>query len=228
MPYTKKLLPPRERATRELAAADGRGGPAARREEELAAGPPVQFRRKACHETRRLARPLRVGLQSALPRRWEPDPRVLLTQQPACRQIPARESSVWYPGIYPGRLSFTTEYPERPPTFKFLPIDGKPLFHPNVFNDGKICMSIINPPESMHAYGKGGNWSVSVTIKQARGTGRFATPSAASPCPPARLVRRRRSSRRCRCSWTSRLAALRGEKRPTICTTTTAPSTTSA
>ena len=85
------------------------------------------------------------------------------------------------PGIYPGRLSFTTEYPERPPTFKFLPIDGKPLFHPNVFNDGKICMSIINPPESMHAYGQGGNWSVSVTIKQARGTGRFATPSAASP-----------------------------------------------
>ena len=63
---------------------------------------------------------------------------MLLTQQPACRQIPARESSVWYPGIYPGRLSFTTEYPERPPTFKFLPIDGKPLFHPNVFNDGKI------------------------------------------------------------------------------------------
>ena len=106
---------------------------------------------------------------------------MLLTQQPACRQIPARESSVWYPGIYPGRLSFTTEYPERPPTFKFLPIDGKPLFHPNVFNDGKICMSIINPPESMHAYGQGGNWSVSVTIKQARGTGRFATPSAASP-----------------------------------------------
>ena len=128
-------------------------------------------------------------MQSALPRHWEPDQSVLLTQQPACRQIPARESSVWYPGIYPGRLSFTTEYPERPPTFKFLPIDGKPLFHPNVFNDGKICMSIINPPESMHAYGKGGNWSVSVTIKQARGTGRFAPPSAASPLPaPARAA----------------------------------------
>ena len=42
----------------------------------------------------------------------------------------------------------------------------------NVFNDGKICMSIINPPESTHAYGKGGNWSVSVTIKQASGTSR--------------------------------------------------------
>ena len=41
----------------------------------------------------------------------------------------------------------------------------------------------------MHAYGKGGNWSVSVTIKQARGTGRFATPSAASPLPaPARAA----------------------------------------
>lgn len=82
-----------------------------------------------------------------------------------CR-VPARESSVWYPGIFPGRLTFTAEYPERPPTFQFLPIDGKPLFHPNIFNDGKICMSIINPPESTHAYGKGGNWSISVTIKQ--------------------------------------------------------------
>ena len=79
---------------------------------------------------------------------------------------------MWYPGIFPGILTFTAEYPERPPTFKFLPIDGKPLFHPNVFNDGKICMSIINPPESTHAYGKGGNWSVSVTIKQASGTSR--------------------------------------------------------
>ena len=97
-------------------------------------------------------------------------PAAPLTLQPACRQVPGRESSVWYPGIFPGRLTFTAEYPERPPTFKFLPIDGKPLFHPNIFNDGKICMSIINPPESTHAYGKGGNWSISVTIKQANGT----------------------------------------------------------
>ncbi len=133
---------------------------------------------------------------------------------------------MWYPGIFPGILTFTAEYPERPPTFKFLPIDGKPLFHPNVFNDGKICMSIINPPESTHAYGKGGNWSVSVTIKQASGTGRSATPSARLTLP-ARPVRRRRSYRRCRCSWTSRPAALPGEKRPTICTPTTVPSTTS-
>ena len=132
---------------------------------------------------------------------------------------------MWYPGIFPGRLTFTAEYPERPPTFKFLPIDGKPLFHPNVFNDGKICMSIINPPESTHAYGKGGNWSVSVTIKQASGTGRLATPSADSTLP-VRPVRHRRSYRRCRCSWTSRPASLRGEKRPTICTTTIAPSIT--
>ena len=73
---------------------------------------------------------------------------------------------MWYPGVYEGRLSFTADYPVRPPSFKFKPIEGKPLFHPNVYTDGNIGMSIINPPESTHGYGKGGNWSISITIKQ--------------------------------------------------------------
>ena len=137
---------------------------------------------------------------------------------------------MWYPGIFPGRLTFTAEYPDRPPSFKFLPIDGKPLFHPNVFNDGKICMSIINPPESTHAYGKGGNWSVSVTIKQARRVPATAAWRAVTPTSECRLtwlVRRCRSCRRCRCSWTSRARTPRGETRRTVCTAKTAPSTTS-
>ena len=47
---------------------------------------------------------------------------------------------------------------------KFRPIDGKPIFHPNVYTDGGVCLSIINPPESTHGYGKGGTWKSTLTI----------------------------------------------------------------
>ena len=52
------------------------------------------------------------------------------------------------------------------PTVKFLPINGQPLFHPNVYTDGGVCMSIINPEGSTHHYGKGGTWKPSISIKQ--------------------------------------------------------------
>jgi ubiquitin-conjugating enzyme E2 I len=80
-------------------------------------------------------------------------------------KVPARESSVWYPALLSATMTFTADYPERPPSVKFKPVDGKPLFHPNVYTSGGVCMSIINPPESTHAYGKGGTWAPSITIK---------------------------------------------------------------
>lgn len=36
--------------------------------------------------------------------------------------------------------AFTPDYPTKPPKVSFDP----PLFHPNVYPDGKICLSIIN------------------------------------------------------------------------------------
>jgi ubiquitin-protein ligase len=53
-------------------------------------------------------------------------------------------------------MSFTKDYPERPPSVRFHPIKGEPLYHPNIYLDGMVCLSIINPPESRHGYGKGG------------------------------------------------------------------------
>ena len=43
---------------------------------------------------------------------------------------------------------------------------GQVLFHPNIYEDGGVCLSIINPPESMHGYGAGGDWKPSITIRQ--------------------------------------------------------------
>lgn len=80
-------------------------------------------------------------------------------------KVPAAEKSVWYPAFISGTMSFSTDYPQKPPKVKFDLIDGKPLFHPNVYRDGGVCLSIINPENSTHGYGKGGDWEPTLTIK---------------------------------------------------------------
>lgn len=39
-------------------------------------------------------------------------------------------------------MTFKDNYPYEPPTFKFL----RPIFHPNIYPDGKLCISILHPP----------------------------------------------------------------------------------
>lgn len=39
-------------------------------------------------------------------------------------------------------MTFTDQYPYHPPTFKFL----TPIYHPNVYQDGKLCISILHTP----------------------------------------------------------------------------------
>ena len=38
--------------------------------------------------------------------------------------------------------SFPQDYPFRPPDFRFL----RPLFHPNIYPDGRLCISILHQP----------------------------------------------------------------------------------
>jgi ubiquitin-conjugating enzyme E2 G1 len=47
-------------------------------------------------------------------------------------------------GFFRARLSFPPEYPLMPPTMKF----ETPIFHPNIYKDGKVCISILHPPVS--------------------------------------------------------------------------------
>ncbi|KUJ11699.1 uncharacterized protein LY89DRAFT_594358 [Mollisia scopiformis] len=39
-------------------------------------------------------------------------------------------------------MTFTDKYPFSPPTFKFI----RPIFHPNIYTDGKVCISILHAP----------------------------------------------------------------------------------
>ena len=39
-------------------------------------------------------------------------------------------------------MTFTDTYPMTPPTFRFL----RPIFHPNIYSDGKVCISILHSP----------------------------------------------------------------------------------
>ena len=46
-------------------------------------------------------------------------------------------------GIFPASLSFPKDYPMSPPKMKFHTIK---LLHPNIYADGRVCISILHPP----------------------------------------------------------------------------------
>ena len=51
-------------------------------------------------------------------------------------------------GIFKGNLKFPKEYPNRPPQLKFI----TDMYHPNIYNDGKVCISILH--EGVDQYGE--------------------------------------------------------------------------
>uniref|UniRef100_F1LA41 SUMO-conjugating enzyme UBC9 n=1 Tax=Ascaris suum TaxID=6253 RepID=F1LA41_ASCSU len=55
--------------------------------------------------------------------------------------IPGKKDTIWEGGLYKIRIYFGDDYPSSPPECKFEP----PLFHPNVFTSGLVCLSLIDP-----------------------------------------------------------------------------------
>ena len=71
--------------------------------------------------------------------------------------IPGRAGTAWEGATYKLSMEFTEDYPGKPPKCRFLFVNGRVLFHPNVYPSGTVCLSILNEDE---------DWKPSITIKQ--------------------------------------------------------------
>ncbi|CAG8739501.1 21679_t:CDS:2, partial [Racocetra persica] len=50
--------------------------------------------------------------------------------------------TIYEGGYFKANLKFPNDYPYNPPTFKF----NNEFFHPNVYQDDRLCISILHPP----------------------------------------------------------------------------------
>jgi len=62
------------------------------------------------------------------------------------------QQTSWEGGTYRLMINFTDDYPAKPPNCKFDP----PLFHPNIFPSGKVCLSILDAEK---------DWVPTITLK---------------------------------------------------------------
>ena len=49
----------------------------------------------------------------------------------------------YFGGYYLFEINFPKNYPRKSPSIKFLTIDGKVRFNPNLYENGKVCLSIL-------------------------------------------------------------------------------------
>ena len=65
--------------------------------------------------------------------------------------------SIYYGGYYKAKMTFSHNYPYEPPSFTFV----RPLWHPNVYTDGRLCVSILHQPgeDLMSGEMAGERWS---------------------------------------------------------------------
>jgi ubiquitin-conjugating enzyme E2 R len=65
--------------------------------------------------------------------------------------------SLYYGGYFKARMSFPRNYPYEPPKLSF----ERPLWHPNVYPDGRLCISILHQPgeDAMSGEMAGERWT---------------------------------------------------------------------
>ena len=56
--------------------------------------------------------------------------------------ITGPEGTPFEDGVFLAKLHFPQDYPLNPPGMKFV----SDIFHPNIYPDGKVCISILHPP----------------------------------------------------------------------------------
>lgn len=78
--------------------------------------------------------------------------------------IPGKKGTMYEGATLKMTMDFSEDYPGKPPKCKFdfivtktSPPGGEPLFHPNIYPSGNVCLSILNEEE---------DWKPCITIKQ--------------------------------------------------------------
>jgi len=67
--------------------------------------------------------------------------------------IPGKKETPWEGGLYKLVMTFSEDYPSKPPRCQFQPV----IFHPNIYPSGTVCLSILNEEKG---------WKPSITVKQ--------------------------------------------------------------
>jgi ubiquitin-protein ligase len=52
------------------------------------------------------------------------------------------DSTMFEGGFFTAHLDFPHDFPNQPPEMKFI----SEMWHPNVYEDGRVCISILHPP----------------------------------------------------------------------------------
>ncbi|ONH68748.1 Ubiquitin-conjugating enzyme E2 7 [Cyberlindnera fabianii] len=52
------------------------------------------------------------------------------------------KDSAYYGGYFRSQMKFPQDFPFSPPKFQFTPA----IYHPNIYRDGKLCISILHQP----------------------------------------------------------------------------------
>ncbi len=68
------------------------------------------------------------------------------------------DDSIYRYGAYIFEFKFPTNYPYSPPKLNYMTNDGITRFHPNLYRNGKVCISILNT-------WKGEQWTSCQTIR---------------------------------------------------------------
>eukprot|EP00918_Siedleckia_nematoides_P040651 GHVU01088221.1.p2 GENE.GHVU01088221.1~~GHVU01088221.1.p2 ORF type:complete len:166 (+),score=39.13 GHVU01088221.1:847-1344(+) len=56
--------------------------------------------------------------------------------------IPGPRNTVYQDGYFSATMTFPEAFPNEPPVMRF----ETPMFHPNIYPDGTVCISILHPP----------------------------------------------------------------------------------
>lgn len=56
--------------------------------------------------------------------------------------------TIYYNGIFKGKIKFPMDFPNSPPTIIFT----SKMYHPNIYPDGKVCISILHDGVDEYGY----------------------------------------------------------------------------